>query len=148
MYIKQLRTSIIIDVIEIITFVAIIAIHHLDTEKALFPLLWFLLTVFIIECVSSFIFHNADERWETKWKTPLWQIVLWTIFVIGGLVIIFKYMEFWTSHQAYFYFIFFISNALSRNIFRYRIVKRYDFDKYDSADELLSGCPEVGKYIK
>lgn len=148
MYIKQLRTSIILNIIELITLFTIIVIRHFDTEKALFPLLWFLLVILIMECVSSFIFHNADERWRRRWKIPIWQIVLWAIFAIGGLVIIFKYLEFWTFYQAYFYFIFFISNALCRNIFRYRIVKRYDFDKYDSVDKLLSECPEVGKYIK
>ena len=34
MYKKQLRTSIIIGIIEIITFSAIIAIHHFDTAWA------------------------------------------------------------------------------------------------------------------
>ncbi|MBR3201538.1 MAG: hypothetical protein IKG17_09440 [Mogibacterium sp.] len=148
MYKKQLRASIAIGTIEIITFLAIIAIHHFDTAKILFPLLWFLLVILILELGLSFVFRDTDKRWRRRWKTPLWQILLWIAFFTGGVVIIIKYPEFWDSFGAYYLFIFLIGSNYCRNIARYLIVKRYDFDKYKSVDELLSEHPEAEKYIK
>jgi len=148
MYKKQLGTSIVIDAIAIITFIAIVAIHHFDIAKALFPLLWVLFIVFVIECGLSFIYRNDDKRWSSRWKTPIWQIVLWICFVIGGVFIIWKFPDFWASQDVCFFFIFCIGSDLCRSITRYLIVKRYNFDKYDSVEELLSANPEAGKYIK
>lgn len=148
MYKKQLRTSIIIGVIEIITFLTIIAIHHFDTAKALFPLLWLLLAVFVLELGVSFVFGETDKRWRRRWKTPLWQAVLWAAFFAGGVAVIFRYPEFWDSYGTCFILIFLMGSNFCRNISRYLIVKRYDFDKYESAAELISECPEAGKYIK
>ena len=148
MYKKQLRASIVIGTIEIITFLVIIAIHHFDTAKTLFPLLWLLLVIFVLELGLSFVFSDSDKRWRRRWKTPLWQVLLWVAFFIGGIVIIFKYPELWNSNGVYFILIFLMSSSFCRNITRYLIVKRYDFDKYKSADELLSEHPEAGKYIK
>lgn len=148
MYKKQLRTSIIIGVVEIITFLAIIAIHHFDTAKALFPLLWLLLAVFVLELGVSFVFGETDKRWRRRWKTPLWQAVLWAAFFAGGVAVIFRYPEFWDSYGTCFILIFLMGSNFCRNISRYLIVKRYDFDRYESAAELISECPEAGKYIK
>ena len=148
MYKKQLRASIVIGTIEIITFLVIIAIHHFDKAKTLFPLLWLLLVIFVLELGLSFVFSDSDKRWRRRWKTPLWQVLLWVAFFIGGIVIIFKYPDFWDSNGVYFILIFFMGSSFCRNITRYLIVKRYDFDKYKSADELLSEHPEAGKYIK
>ena len=148
MYKKQLRTSILIGIIEIITFSAIIAIHHFDTAKALFPLLWFFLVMLILELGLAFIFRDSDKVWRKRWKTPIWQVLLWVAFFAGGVAIIIKYPEFWDSYDACFIFIFLLGSSFCRNITRYLVVKRYDFDKYVSAEELLSEHPEAGKYIK
>ena len=148
MYKKQLRTSIIIGIVEIVTFLTIIAIHHFDTAKALFPLLWFLLVMLILELGLAFIFRDSDKVWRKRWKTPAWQVLLWAAFFAGGVFIIIKYPEFWDSFDGCFIFIFLLGSNFCRNITRYLIVKRYDFDKYKSAEELLSENPEAGKYIK
>ena len=148
MYKKQLRTSIVIGTIEIITFLAIIAIRHFDTAKTLFLPLWFLFTILILELGMLFVFKDTDERWRRRWKTPKWQVLLWIAFFIGGVVLIFKYPESWDSYNAFYIFIFLLGSNYCRNIARYLIVKRYDFDKYKSVDELLSEHPEAGKYIK
>ena len=148
MYKKQLRASIVIGIIEIITFLVIIAIHHFDTAKTLFPLLWLLLVIFVLELGVSFVFSDSEKRWRRRWKTPLWQVLIWVAFFIGGVVIIIKYPEFWDSIGTCFILIFLMGSNFCRNIARYLIVKRYDFDKYKSADELLSEHPEAGKYIK
>ena len=148
MYKKQLRTSIIIGIVEIVTFLTIIAIHHFDTAKALFPLLWLLLVMLILELGLAFIFRDSDKVWRQRWKTPVWQVLLWVAFFAGGVAIIIKYPEFWDSYDACFIFIFLLGSNFCRNITRYLIVKRYDFDKYESAVELISEHPEAGKYIK
>ncbi|MBQ6439936.1 MAG: hypothetical protein IJJ06_07310 [Mogibacterium sp.] len=148
MYKKQLRASIVIGTIEIITFLVIITIHHFDTAKTLFPLLWLLLVIFVLELGLSFVFKDTDKRWRRRWKTPLWQILLWVAFFLGGVVIIFMYPDFWTANDAYFLLIFLMGSNFCRNIARYLIVKRYDFDRYNSVEELLSEYPEAGKYIK
>ena len=148
MYKKQLRTSIVIGTIEIITFLAIIAVRHFDTAKTLFLPLWFLFTILILELGLLFVFKDTDERWRRRWKTPKWQVLLWIAFFIGGVVLIFKYPEFWDSYDAFYLFIFLLGSNYCRNIARYLIVKRYDFDKYKSVVELLSEHPEAGKYIK
>ena len=148
MYKKQLRTSIVIGTIEIITFLAIIAVRHFDTAKTLFLPLWFLFTILILELGLLFVFKDTDERWRRRWKTPKWQVLLWIAFFIGGVVLIFKYPESWDSYDAFYIFIFLLGSNYCRNIARYLIVKRYDFDKYKSVDELLSEHPEAGKYIK
>ena len=148
MYKKQLRASIVIGIIEIITFLVIITIHHFDTAKTLFPLLWLLLVIFVLELGLSFVFKDTDKRWRRRWKTPLWQILLWVAFFLGGIVIIFKYPDFWAANDAYFLLIFLMGSNFCRNVARYLIVKRYDFDRYNSVEELLSENPEAGKYIK
>ena len=148
MYKKQLRTSIVIGTIEIITFLAIIAVRHFDKAKTLFLPLWFLFTILILELGMLFVFKDTDERWRRRWKTPKWQVLLWIAFFIGGVFLIFKYPEFWDSYDACYLFIFLLGSNYCRNIARYLIVKRYDFDKYKSVVELLSEHPEAGKYIK
>ena len=95
-----------------------------------------------------FVFKDTDERWRRRWKTPKWQVLLWIAFFIGGVVLIFKYPDFWDSYDAFYLFIFLLGSNYCRNIARYLIVKRYDFDKYKSVVELLSEHPEAGKYIK
>ena len=122
MYKKQLRASIFIGIIEIITFLVIIAVHHFDTAKTLFPLLWLLLVIFILELGLSFVFKDTDTRWRRRWKIPLWQVLIWVAFFIGGIVIIIKYPEFWDSNGVCFILIFLIGSSFCRNIARYLII--------------------------
>ena len=119
-----------------------------SAAKTLFLPLWFLFTILILELGMLFVFKDTDERWRRRWKTPKWQVLLWIAFFIGGVVLIFKYPDFWDSYDAFYLFIFLLGSNYCRNIARYLIVKRYDFDKYKSVVELLSEHPEAGKYIK
>ena len=82
------------------------------------PLLWLLLVIFVLELGLSFVFKDTDKRWRRRWKTPLRQILLWVAFFLGGIVIIFKYPDFWAANDAYFLLIFLMGSNFCLNIAR------------------------------